>query len=201
MEKITTGKFQTNTYVITSKDECIVIDPGYNIQSYIPKIKSKKVVAVLLTHCHCDHIDGIGEFDCPIYIHKDDYDGLKNECNLYSMLQDTPSFDYNKLNIKTFEDKEVLNISRFSLGVIHSPGHTKGSSCFIYKDMLFTGDTLFKESIGRTDFPTGNHALILKSIKAITEALDNKTVIHPGHGDETTIKDEKKNNIFLRGNY
>ncbi|MFI3329990.1 MAG: MBL fold metallo-hydrolase [bacterium] len=196
--KITTGKFQTNTYLLTNKDDCIVIDPGYNISEYLPKIKAKNVVAVLLTHCHCDHVDGIGNFDCPIYIHQDDFDSFKNENSLYDLLGDTPSFDYDKLNIKTFEDKEILNISKFNIEAIHTPGHTKGSTCFLYKDMLFSGDTLFKNSIGRTDFPSGNHALILNSINKLANGLDGKIKVFPGHGDETTIKEERRNNIFIK---
>lgn len=196
--KITTGKFLTNTYLLSNKDERIVIDPGYNIVDYLPQIKSKNVVAVLLTHCHCDHIDSIGHFDCPIYIHEQELESFKNENNLYKLLGDTPSFDYDKLNIITFKDKETLNISKFSIETIHTPGHTKGSSCFLYKDMLFTGDTLFKESIGRTDFPSGDHSLIIKSVNALASGLDPKIKVFPGHGEQTTIKDERKNNIFIK---
>ncbi len=196
--KITTGKFQTNTYLLTNKDDCIVIDPGYNIEEYVAKIKTKNVIAVLLTHCHCDHIDGIGKFDCPIYIHELDYEGLKNENSLYDLLGDTRSFEIDKLNIETFKDKETLNLGKFSIEAIHTPGHTKGSTCFLYKDMLFSGDTLFKESIGRTDFPTGNHHEILKSINNLAHGLDGKIKVFPGHGPQTTIKDERKNNLFIK---
>ncbi len=198
MEKITTGKFGTNTYIIDSKDECILIDPGYNISEYLDKIKKFKVVGILLTHCHCDHVDSIGLFDCPIFIHESDFDGLKNDNSLYKLVGDKPSYEFGKLNLRSFKDKDILDISRFSFEIIHTPGHTKGSSCFLYKDILFTGDTLFKESIGRTDFPSGDHKSIIESIKKVCSSLDSKTRILPGHGEETTIKDELRNNLFLK---
>ncbi len=198
MVKITTGHFQTNTYIVDSKDECIIIDPGYDIEKYLDKINKFKVLAVVLTHNHCDHIDSIGLFDCPIYVHKDDYDGLKNNIDsLYHLLGGKPSFDYNKLNIIKLRDEEELHIGKIVLNVLHTPGHTSGSCCFMYKDVLFTGDTLFKESAGRTDFPSGDHKTLLKSLTKLSK-LDPKIKVYPGHGDATTIKDEKKNNLFLR---
>lgn len=200
MEKFTTGMFQTNTYLLISKDECILIDPGFDIDECRKMIEKdkKKVVAILLTHCHCDHVDSIGLFDCPIYIHEDDYESLNNEVCLYDMVGVKKSFDFKKLNLIKFKDKETLDISRFTIETIHTPGHTKGSSCFIYKDMIFTGDTLFKESIGRTDFPTGDHKEILISLKKIIKEVDHKLKVCPGHGDYTTLKDEVKNNLFIK---
>lgn len=198
MKKITTGKFETNTYILDSGSECILIDPGFDIANYFDDISKYKVVAILLTHCHCDHIDGIGMFDCPIYIHAQDFDGLSNHNNLYKLLGDIPSFDISKLNIIQIHGGDTLQISKFNIEVIHTPGHTKGSCCFLHKDTLYTGDTLFKNSIGRTDFPTGDHKMILESIKNLTNGMDNKIRICPGHGENSTIKDEKKNNLFLK---
>lgn len=198
MKKITTGKFETNSYIVDSGSECVLVDPGFGIENYLEEINKYKVVAILLTHCHCDHIDGIGYFDCPIYIHEDDKEGLKNHCNLYSMLGDTPTFNYSKLNIKTFHGEDIIKINDFVFEVIHTPGHTKGSSCFLYKEQLITGDTLFKNSIGRTDFPTGDHKTILNSLKTLVNGLDPRVKVLPGHGENSTIKDEKKNNIFLK---
>ncbi|MFI3252141.1 MAG: MBL fold metallo-hydrolase [bacterium] len=198
MKKITAGKFETNTYMINSGDECILIDPGYEIAQYLEEIKKYKVVAVLLTHCHCDHLDGIGMFDCPIYIHELDYPGMTNHCNLYNMLGDIPSFDFKKLNIVKVHGGNTLQISNFSIEVIHTPGHTQGSCCYLHKDVLYTGDTLFQNSIGRTDFPTGDHKILLKSLKQIVDGVDPKTKICPGHGPNSTLKDEKKNNVFVK---
>lgn len=198
MKKITTGKFEVNTYLINSGEDCVLIDPGFGIAEYIDEINKYNVVAILLTHCHCDHIDGIGMFNCPIYIHTEDKDGLSNHNNLYKFLGDIPSFDLNKLNVVEVHGGDTININKFSFEVIHTPGHTKGSCCYLHKDNLYTGDTLFKESIGRTDFPTGDHKAILNSINSLANGMDNRVKIHPGHGDSSTIKDEKKNNMFLK---
>lgn len=198
IKKITTGPFDTNTYIISNKDnDCIIIDPTLDFELTAKKIKEKyNVIAILLTHGHLDHVDGIKYFNVPVYIYKDEQEFINNDkLSLY--------YQFN-INIPKFKNDFILlnnnfefKIKEFKFKVIHTPGHTKGSVCYLYDNNLFTGDTLFNMGIGRFDFPTGNYDKLIESIKNICNIFNDDIIIYPGHGNTTNIGFERKNNPYL----
>lgn len=200
IEKIICGGFETNTYVISNEGKCVIVDPGLDFLEYSKEIKSKyEVEAILITHGHIDHIDGIKYFpNTPIYIHELDEEFLyDSRLSLYNFMGLKTPFTKNTLKINKVKENDTLNLIGFEFKVMHTPGHTKGSCCYLYKNKLLSGDTLFKNSCGRTDFPTGSPRDIKKSLKRIiSECLDTVDV-YPGHDSKTKIKDEKKNNPYI----
>lgn len=200
IEKIVTGSFLTNTYLISKDGKCVIVDPGLNFSLAAEKIKqSYEVVAILLTHGHIDHIDGIRFFDCPIYIHEDERQFLFDDSlSLYSMMGQKIPFDANKLDLKFVKDQDEVSFIGYTFKVMHTPGHTRGSVCYLYGSKLLSGDTLFKGSAGRTDFPTGNALDLRRSLSKIISFCSDSTDVYPGHDDKTTIKYERKNNIFIK---
>lgn len=198
MKKYTIGAFQTNTYLVDYQEDGFLIDPSLDLIEVLEDIKKYNIRGILLTHGHVDHIDGIGYFDCPIYVHEKDYDALfDSSLNLYRMTNFKPSFDINKLNIIKVKDNDFIKFGTSGFKVIYTPGHTIGSCCYLYKDKLFSGDTLFKSSQGRTDFPTGSEKMMATSLVKLVTTLDQNTKVYPGHDATTTIKEEKKNNMFI----
>lgn len=198
IKKIVNGIFGVNTYLIIKGNECIIVDPGMDIASELIKQKYQ-VLAILITHGHVDHIGGIINFlDVPIYISGLDESKLyDSNTSLYKMLGLKTPYKKGDLNINLVEDKSIITIGEFVFQVILTPGHTNGSVCYKYNDVLFSGDTLFKNSIGRTDFPTGNIFDMQNSLLKLAK-LPNKIKVYPGHDELTSIKDEKKNNPYLK---
>ena len=171
IERVVTGYLQENCYILTKDDNCLVIDPGDDYHLIKEKIDNKKVLAVLLTHNHFDHIGAV--------------DDVKKEYNAEV---------YSYSNLKEGNN----NINDFSFETIYTPGHTSDSICFyFYKEkLMFTGDFLFKESIGRWDLETGNYSDMKNSINKIKKYSDD-IIIYPGHGEESTLFYEKNNNQYL----
>ncbi|MGM9971273.1 MAG: MBL fold metallo-hydrolase [Anaeroplasmataceae bacterium] len=199
VEKYISGPFFTNTYVLSKGNDAIIIDPTMNFDKYASLIKEKyNVKAVLITHAHIDHIDGIIHFkELPIYISSADYKYIKDDdYTLYSFFKNSKIFDLTDFNFVLVNDGDTINLLDEKIEVMLTPGHTLGGVCYKYKNIVFTGDTLFKGSIGRTDFPGGNEREILKSIKRIIETYPDNTKLYPGHDEETTIRDERKNNVY-----
>lgn len=200
IEIITTGFYFTNSYIISNdKNECIVVDPGINYKSSSEYIyKNFKPLAVLLTHGHLDHIDGLEYFkDLPIYIYKDEIDlFFDNYKNLYYTINKTNPFNKGDLNLILVNDLDEIKINDFKFIVYHTPGHTEGSVIYLIDDCLLTGDTLFKESIGRTDMPTGNYSKIMESLDRIFNTFNDNIKCLPGHGEITNIGYERINNPF-----
>lgn len=191
-----------NTYVVGVGDDCIVVDLGKCSQRLIDYINHtyKKVLGILLTHAHVDHIRGVVPFlkhfnyDIPVYLHGDDYEMIVNP-SLASAGMDTPDTNFDPQLVK---DDEILEFNDLKIKVIHTPFHTKGSVCYLDEEdnALFTGDTLFKESIGRTDLYGGDSSSVYPSLTKLI-CLNEMLVCFPGHGSVTTIKAEKANNPFL----
>lgn len=200
VETFITGQLETNAYVLSKGKDCVVIDPGLDFEESAKVIKSKyNVLAVLLTHGHVDHIDGIRFFDCPIYISKEDEICLKDkQYSLYSWFDGKIPFDISKFEVIKVKDNQTIDLLDESIKVISTPGHTSGSVSYLYKDRLFSGDTLFKEAVGRTDLPSGNNNDVLKSLIKLIDNIQDNSIVYPGHGPKSTIRDERKNNFYYK---
>lgn len=200
IKKFVVGAFETNTYLITKSNKAVIVDPGLDFNLIYPVIKNNyEIEAVLITHGHIDHIDGVGLIDAPIYVGKEDLNNFRDKVNsLYVLSYQKPSYDCNKLNLVSVSDNDTIVLPTFTFKAIHTPGHTIGSYCYLYFNNLFSGDTLFRCSIGRTDFPTGSYKMMNLSLKRLKSMISDEVVIYPGHDEKTTMKYEKQNNPYLK---
>ncbi len=205
MIKAILNDFAENTYIINEREEAYIIDPGTNyneIKQYIDS-KNFKLLGILLTHGHFDHIiavnDLVRDYDIKIYIHEKERDFLFDPNLNLSGLTYKKFTVSDKSAVITFTENDKLKIGKESIRIIDTPGHTRGSVCFKYKNFLFSGDTLFKGTIGRTDLPTSNTLDIQRSIQTIVKICRDNTIVYPGHGHFTTILNEKYENPFVIG--
>lgn len=192
------GPLRVNSYfLVNDNGEAVIIDSGENYK----KIKQTeqdlnvKIKVVLLTHAHFDHAGNVKKLQddgVKIYISKQDAPKLLNEDNLSSDFG--RRFDYCKADF-TFDDQDELDVCGIKIKVMLTPGHTDGSVCFMVDKAIFTGDTLFDGSVGRTDFISGNRQDMINSIKKLF-ALDGDYSIYPGHDTFTTLDYQRKYNIF-----
>ena len=189
-----------NNYLIideTSKEaaliDCSSIDENITktLQEHNAKLKY-----ILLTHGHFDHIAGIrNNPNVEVVMHKNDLDILK-KVNMYMPMFGMPNMTIPQINIFT-EDGDVINLGDLKIKVIHTPGHTQGGVCYLVENNLFSGDTIFREAVGRCDLEGGNFNQLVTSIGTKIFTLPNEIIIHPGHGRSTTVAWEKENNKFL----
>jgi len=203
LETICVGPFQVNCYILASRQDsqAIIIDPGFDAAKIKKTLSVHKLkpAFIINTHGHYDHIGCDDDFAVPVYVHREDLALLKNpELNLSNFLMSSYSV---KSNLKIMEDKEIIELDQIQLEVIHTPGHTPGGICLLMHQpsnkILFSGDTLFCEGIGRTDFPGADEGTLIKSIKDKLFKLSDDTIIYPGHGPSSTIGVEKMSNPFL----
>lgn len=204
--------FATNCWVLASGpgQECIIVDPGMpDISAEIEMIIAEeglKPVASLMTHGHLDHTFSIAAladgYGIPAYIHSEDRRFVADPAGIHGpqfieMLAGM-SFAEPK-DLRTLREGEVVEIVGLSIRAIHAPGHTKGSLMFmINEETLLSGDVLFAGSIGRTDLPTGSSSDMKSSLIKKVLPLSDEIRVLPGHGEETTIKNERKNNPYLK---
>lgn len=200
---LTVGPVYTNCYIVNKQgsDACFVVDPGEEaekIANYIRK-KDMKLEGILLTHGHFDHITGVSELVSllggKVYALQDEKELLASP-----QLNGSPMMGY-EVAIEPdmfLRDGEKISIAGITLQVIHTPGHTKGGCCYYVEEekTLFSGDTIFMESIGRTDFPTGNGRELIDSIRNKVLVLPDEVKIYPGHGPDTTVAYETANNPY-----
>ncbi len=199
-----TGIYGVNTYIVydDNSKECLIVDPSSDSDIIINKINTMKLMPkyIVLTHAHGDHIGAVGEvkakLNIPVFVHKDDYEMLMDpDLNL------SKSMSYGPISIKAdgvLKDNDYLTLGGKLLRVIHTPGHTKGGICLYFDNYLISGDTLFKGSIGRTDLYGGNFNDIINSLINKIAILPDDTVVLPGHGPSTTIKEEKLRNPYIK---
>lgn len=198
---VSKNELQENTYLVFKDGKGFIIDPGCSVEEISEMIEREKVeiLAILLTHGHGDHIASVLElkekYSVPIVLHEDEVEMVENvELNLSKdLLGKTVEFTPDI----TVKDEEELDFEGIEVKYIHTPGHTAGGSCILIEDHLFTGDTLFRESAGRTDLHGGSMRCILRSLRKLTEKLDPETIVLPGHGPRSTIGHEKENNSFI----
>lgn len=199
------GPLETNAYLVTDAERkrAIVIDPGTPDAGLLRRLENFEVEAVLLTHAHFDHIGGVEavrqKFGCPVYMHGAEQDWLtdarKNGSAGWPGV--TPPINGNPPD-KLVSDGEELALLGETFRVLHTPGHSPGSVSYVCGDIVFAGDALFCRSVGRTDLPGGDTALLVKSIREKLYTLPDHVLVLPGHGPETTIGEEKRENPFVR---
>ena len=198
--------FSCNTYIVGEKNgPCVIIDLGENEGKILNYVKNnyKSCLGILLTHGHFDHIRGIEKFlsiyNCTVFVSREDSELLENS-KLNCSNKTTNKIELNLKNIYLLDDEDEINFgNKYYFKVISTPFHTSGSVCYLLKseNALFTGDALFKGSIGRTDLPTGDESLIYKSLNKLKD-LNEELIIYPGHGEITTLKHELKTNYYLK---
>ena len=199
VKKLTVGPVRTNCYIVYKEDrkEAVIIDPGDEPEEIGRKITEYGVVpqAILLTHGHFDHI-GAAEplkrkYDIPVYAYEAEREILTTEKNLGNMVGIRGLY----LEADTYlTDQQLISLGGMEFKVISTPGHTVGSCCYLLEteEILFSGDTLFPYSHGRTDFPTGSQSAIIRSIRERLMVLKDDIFVYPGHEGETTIGNERQ---------
>lgn len=203
IQKIIEPNFGENMYVLFDEDskKCAVIDPGGAVDKIFKFINENNLdfEYIFLTHGHGDHIGAVNKIkeiknDVKVVSHKDEKEMLNdNRKNLsFSMHCGVQEFDADIY----VSDKDKLKLGNLTVTFIHTPGHTLGGMCIRVKDDLFTGDTLFFETVGRTDLYGGDFNTLKKSLKKISKFEDN-VKIYPGHGPSSTIAHEKQNNPYM----
>lgn len=195
------GPYFVNCYIVSDNGQAAVIDPGYDPPVIENLIRSRKVDVnkIIITHGHSDHIMGLPQIKrftgAPVLIHPDDAvmltDPKANLSAFYSSPFSTESADGFLI------EGDIINVGRFQLRVIHTPGHSPGGVLLLTEGMVFTGDALFSGSIGRTDFPGADHQTLIDSIKNKLLTLPDDLIVFPGHGPNTTIGMERTSNPWL----
>lgn len=199
------GPVATNCYIVGNTDtrEAVIIDPADEAGRIIDLLTKEnfKPVAILLTHGHFDHISGLPGLkkeypDVKVYIGKDDKDVISNPIlNVSAMFGTSVSMEAEEF----VQENDVLDMLGTSIKCIHVPGHTKGGMCYYFEEekIVFSGDTLFEYSIGRSDFPTGDGRALIDNIKIKLFTLPEDVIVYSGHGDRTTIGREKRENPYF----
>ncbi|MFA5629625.1 MAG: MBL fold metallo-hydrolase [Dehalococcoidales bacterium] len=198
------GLLEANCFIVGCEKEkkAMVVDPGGDAEIILREIQNLglEVKTIVLTHGHGDHVSAANEVKsatgAKIAIHSDDIPLMQDSalCSMFGL-------DYNPVNTPDIllSEGDILKIGELEFTVIHTPGHSRGSVCLLGEGVLFSGDTLFNGSIGRTDLPRtgGDYNTIIKSIQTKLLTLDDETIVYPGHGPQTTIGAERRGNPFL----
>ena len=190
---LTLGAYQTNCYIFREEGSktCCVVDPGYEPDFILESLENLGLTleAILLTHGHFDHVGAVRQLaadtGCEVYICGEDL-ALPTQLTAGTLYY-----------TKTYADGDILHLAGLDITVLHTPGHTPGSVCLLSGTTLFSGDTLFCGSCGRTDLPGGSWDTIQSSLKKLAKIEADLWVL-PGHGETTTLSNEKKHNPYMR---
>ena len=199
---IITRHYGTNCYLLENESSAVVIDPGESedeLLAFCEEQKDKPNKIILLTHCHFDHIGGVNAvkdiWKCPLLIGENEAEGLAdNRINL-SGYWSRETFRFTP--DKTLADGEIISLGDEKIRVIETAGHTSGSVCYLLGDILFSGDTLFKMSVGRTDLPTSSFEDLISSLQKL-KLLPPETLVLSGHGEGTRIDFEVQSNPYMK---
>ncbi len=205
IDRMVLGPIETNTYIVSNDKtgECVVIDPADSPEKIVDRLERNglKPAAILLTHGHFDHIMAVNalkdRYDIPVYAHRDEAWLLANPAAGLRIhnLESRAVTEYSQV-----KHGDVLNLAGFRWKVIHTPGHSAGSVCYYIEDgkVIFSGDTLFRRSYGRTDLETGSYRDIVSSLKdRLFTIPEDEVRVLPGHGGSTDLGYEKKHNDIL----
>ncbi|VYU06689.1 MBL fold metallo-hydrolase [Clostridium paraputrificum] len=196
IKAIPAGIYDANCYIVMDEKtkDAVVLDPGGDGEMLERAIKDigANVKGILLTHGHMDHVGGVeylsDKLNAPFYISKIDEEYMEKDNYVFGSIRNANGY---------LEDGNDLSFGSLNIKVIATPGHTKGGLCFLIEDKLFTGDTLFQGSIGRTDFIGGSFPEIINSIKTKLLPLGDEIEVYPGHGPKSSIGYEKGYNMYL----
>ena len=202
LKVIKVGYLEENCYIISS-NKTIIIDPGDEAEHLIDRIEIKelKPVAILLTHGHFDHVGAAGrisdEYSIPVYASRNERNTLRDPLINHSGVNGRIPAIYHASDL--LDDEDVLELAGFTIKVFYTPGHTPGGVCYYLPDekCVFSGDTLFYNSVGRTDFVKSSSEDLINSIKTKLMTLDDDIIVLPGHDARTTIGEERMHNPFL----
>ena len=195
------GSYQTNCYIVHDEaaKTCAVIDPGYSperVLEFVDKL-GLSVETILLTHGHFDHVGGVEaivkEANCALWMQEGDYTQFKNPQNDFFY----PIHDCDFTEVRFCEDEEQIHAGGLTFTALETPGHTWGSVCYLCENAMFSGDTLFAGSCGRTDLPGGDWQTIMLSLERLAE-LEGDYNVYPGHGEATTLDRERNTNPYMR---
>jgi len=188
LRRLVVGPYQINCYILGCKqtNEGLVIDPGDEVIRIVKEITRSGLTIkyIAITHGHIDHVGGVSELKritkAPVLIHRLDAGALGARPDGF------------------LEEGEVVQVGTYTISIIHTPGHSAGGVCLYAPGAVFTGDTLFAGSVGRTDFPGGSHEMLVERVRGKIFPLGDDLRIYPGHGPESTIGRERQNNPFFR---
>jgi len=202
-DSVTVGKVQCNCYILGCEKtrEGVIIDPGGDADLILEIVKrhNLSIRYIILTHGHFDHIEGLSDLirsiKAPVMLHEGDvflYDHLDAQGQMFGFdLAPAPPFD------RTVEEGDRFSFGDYTIEVLHTPGHSPGSISLLCDSSVYTGDTVFAGSIGRTDLTGGSHDTLVKSARLKIMSLDDATKLYPGHGESTTVGYEKRYNPFI----
>lgn len=197
------GPFQTNCYVVSNGDRAFVIDPGLGAHEAVSQLAQEQgltVEAVVLTHGHIDHIRDAAAFGVETFIHPADAfmllrgEGVSEQARQLYDASAMPPID----NPTHVEDGQTLTVAGVELRVVHAPGHSPGCVMLVADGVVFSGDVLFRGSIGRTDLPDSDPEQMRESLRGPVWELDDELQVLPGHGPATTVAQERATNPYLR---
>ena len=201
IDRLPLGLYQTNCYVVRdeSSRNCCLIDPGYDAELLLAHLQGQGLTleAILLTHGHFDHVGAVKELveatGCKLWMHQSDWSQHNDPTIAYFY----PLANCDFTEVQFCEEGEVISAAGLKLTALETPGHTHGSVCYLCENALFSGDTLFAGSCGRTDLPGGDWNVIQDSLSRLAGLKDDLTV-YPGHGNSTTLAEEKLYNPYMR---
>ena len=206
IERIEVGPYGTNCYIVGSEatKSGIIIDPGDDTGVILERVNKLglDIKMIVSTHGHIDHVGGLKDVKeatgAEMAIHADDAGFITGTgTRIFSMLISGLSYPKPPPPDRLLKDGDIINVDDLHFEIIHTPGHTRGGICLFGGGVLFSGDTLFNSSVGRSDLPGGSHRQLIESIQSRLMALPDETIVYPGHGPETTIGAERRGNPFL----